>query len=225
MRAFSSSLQSALLARQIVFRDFLWIVARNRETGAPVPAGLWSDVGAVAAPVINPVNQQPEMRHFEGAGALVSISDIPAVSNLTVQNVTVTMSQLHDRVEQLLRLYDVKRAPVQIFSGYCDPDTRKLIEPAFCRFIGFVDKVEFRTPTENEDGAAVLTCVSHTQELTRANPDTRSHDSQELRAPTDGFYKDTASVGEWNIDWGQKGKEQKAPGNFLNYIANAVVNR
>jgi hypothetical protein len=50
-----------------------------------------------------------------------------------------------------------------------------------------------------------LTCVSHTQEMTRSNPDTRSDASQRLRSGTDNFYADCASVGEWEIFWGKKG--------------------
>lgn len=203
MRAFSSTLQNALLSRSIVFRDFLWIVARDRSTGNPYPYGFWSDVGDVSVPVINPLSQSPVTRSFEGAGTLISISDIPAVSNLTVQTITIELSQISDAVASVVRGYDLKQARVEIFSGYLDPDTRALIEPAFCRFQGFVDKSEIKTPKEGEAGSIVLTCNSHLAELTRSNPDTRSHATQQNRSYGDGFFQDVAAVGDWNIEWGR----------------------
>lgn len=207
MRSFSTTLQNALLSRSIVFRDFLWIVARNRETGAPYPYGFWSDVGSVSVQVVNPLNQQAVTREFEGAGTLIQISDIPAVSNLTVQTITIEMSQISPSVADVVRGYDLKQARVEVFSGYFDPDSRALLEPAFCRFQGFVDDAPIKTPKENEVGSITLTCNSHTAELTRANPETRSHDAQLLRDPMDGFFKDAAAVGDWNVDWGQFGKD------------------
>lgn len=203
MRSFSSTLQNALLSRSIVFRDFLWIVARDRSTGNPYSYGFWSDAGNISVQVINPLSQAAVTRSFEGAGTLISISDIPAVSNLTVQTITIEMTQINDSVATIVRGYDLKQARVEVFSGYFDPDTRTLLEPAFCRFQGFVDQSEIKTPKESEAGSIVLTCNSHLAELTRSNPETRSHATQQRRDGSDGFFQDVAAVGEWNVDWGR----------------------
>ncbi len=204
MRSFSSILQNALLSRTIVFRDFLWLIPRNMDTGNPAPYGFWSGADNVSAQVVNPLSGSAVTRTFEGAGVMISISDIPAVSNLTVQNVSIRISQLNDDAQEVVRGYDLKQGRVEIYSGYFDPASRALLEPAFCRFQGFVDFVDVRTPKEGEDGYIDLTCTSHTSELTRTNPDTRSHDSQQLRAPGDAFFKDAVVVSDWNIFWGQK---------------------
>jgi len=204
MRSFSSMLQNALLNRSVVFRDLLWLIPRDRETGNPAPYGFWSGVGDISTQVINPLSGSAVTRNFEGAGALISISDIPAVSNITVQTVTVRISQLNDDTQAVVRGYDLKQARVEIYSGYFDPVSRALLEPAFCRFQGFVDEAPVTTPKEGDDGYIELTCTSHTSELTRTNPDTRSHDSQQLRAPGDAFFKDVVAVSDWNIFWGQK---------------------
>lgn len=205
MRAFSTTLQNALRSRSIVFRDFLWLIPRDLATGNPAPYGFWSDAGDISAQVINPLTGVAVTRNFEGAGALVSISDIPAVSNLTVQNVTIVMSQLNADSQAVVRGYDLKQGRVEVYSGYFDPNTRLLLEPAFCRFQGFVDYVDLKTPKEGEVGSLTLTCTSHTSELTRTNADKRSHDSQLARVEGDGFFKDVAGVAEWNVDWGQQG--------------------
>lgn len=206
MRSFSTTLQNALLNRKIVFRDFLWIIPRDMDTGNPAPYGFWSGRGNITAQVINPLSGSAIERNFEGAGALIEISDIPAVSGTAVQTTTITMSQLNADAQAVVRGHDLKQARVEIYSGYFDPSTRALLEPAFCRFQGFVDQAPLVTPAETAQGSLTLTCTSHAQELTRSNPDTRSDDSQKsLRNASDGFFKDVAGVGEWNVDWGQAG--------------------
>ncbi|PWK65879.1 hypothetical protein [Aminobacter sp. AP02] len=202
MRNISAANLAALQARALVARDFLWIVARNRVTGGPVADGMWSDVGNVSASVIHPDTGLEVTRDWFGSGTLVAIDDIPLVSNLTVQNVNIRLSQVDDRVEQLVRDYDCKQARVEIYRGLFDPDSRQMVAPAECRFVGFVDTIEIKTPDENEEGGVTLTCASHTQEMTRANPDTRSHETQKLRSASDTFFKDSATVEAWEVFWG-----------------------
>jgi len=218
MRYISAENQLALEQRRLEARDFLWLIARDRLTGAPITEGLWSDVGNVTSAVINPDTGRAETREWYGAGSLVAINDIPLVANLSVQNVAIRMSQIHEEVERIVRDYDCRQARVEIYRGLFDPDTHLLVAPAECRFVGFVDKIEIRTPAENQDGSVTMTCASHTQEFTRSNTETRSHASQMLRDPNDTFYKDAATVEEWEIWWGsEKGKvpTQKKRKKFL----------
>ena len=209
MKVVSPNTATALAARRLAPRDFLTITARDRSNGESVTVGFWSDLANVDALVVDPDSGAPDLRTFHGAGSLISISDIPAVVGVSVQNVTITMSQLHEQVEQAIRLYDCKQARVEIHTGLLDPDSKKLIDPAERIFVGFVDHIEIRTPRENEDGAAVLTCTSGTQELLRSNPATRSHEDQQVRAPGDAFFKDAAVCGEWRHNWGAVGKNAK----------------
>lgn len=209
MKIVSANTAAALAARRLAPRDFLTITARDRATGAPVTVGFWSDLANVSALVVDPDTGAPLLRDFYGAGSLISISDIPAVVGVSVQSVTITMSQLHDQVQDAIRLYDIKQARVEIHTGLLDPDSKKLVDPAEPIFVGFVDTVEIRTPRENEEGAAILNCTSGTQELLRSNPATRSHEDQQVRAPGDAFFKDAAVCGEWRHNWGAAGKNAK----------------
>lgn len=208
-RSISTENQAALEARQLVARDFLWLVVRNRTTGADVTEGLWSDVGNVTASVIDPDTGLEDSRDWYGSGTLVKISDIPLVSNLTVQNVTIHLSQIDDRINDLVRLYDAKQGRVEIYRGLFNPGTRQMVAPAECRFVGFIDQIDIQTPSENEEGGVTLTCASHTQEITRANTETRSDAHQKIRSSTDNFFQDTSTAGEWEVFWGSvKGKVQ-----------------
>lgn len=204
MRSLPPEILAALEARELVARDFLWIVARTRDTGSPVSDGYWSGVGQMTCDVINPNTGSPVERTFYGVGGLVSISDISLIANLTVQSVSIRMSQVADRVNDLHRTYDTKQAVVQVFRGLFSPDTREMVAAAEPRFVGFVDKIEIKTPSENEEGGVYMTCVSHTQEMTRCNPDTRSDASQRLRSASDNFFQDAAVVGDWELFWGKQ---------------------
>ena len=207
MRDIATANQDALAARILVPRDFIWFVVKDRTTGAAVTDGYWSDIGSINAAIVDPDTGGTVMRTWAGAGALISISDIPLVSNITVQNISVTLSQVADRVNNLVRGYECKQGRVEIYRGLFDPNTRTMVSPAMPRFVGTIDEAPITTPAEGGDGDVTLSCTSNTQELTRANTDTRSDASQKLRLATDDFFVDTAVVGTWQQFWGQAGGE------------------
>lgn len=225
MRNISSANLALLQAGKFVARDFLWIKAREFVTGVPFSYGFWSDVGDVQAQVLNPDTGLANTRNFEGSGSLIQISDIPETASIAVRNVTITMSQLDEAVANIVRGYDLKQAGIEIYRGMFNTDTRQMQgdAPAFCRFVGFVDTVDITTPKENEVGAITLTCASHTQEMTRGNPDTRSNDSQKKRSATDNFFQDVTTVGETEFFWGAK--QGKITTSAPSRIATGVVLR
>ncbi len=202
-RSLSAENNSALQQRRLRARDFIWFQVKDRSSGDPVYDGYWSGVGTIVAAVIDPNTGGSTDRQFFGVGGLISTSAIPLVSNLTVQNVTVTLSQVADRVNDLVRAHECKQGIVQIFRGLFDPETRQLVAPAAPRFVGFIDDIQIKTPEEGGEGSVVITCNSHTQELTRTNTETRSDASQQARAPGDDFYADTTVVGGWQFFWGR----------------------
>ena len=205
MRTLHPDIFEALSDRKLVARDFIWFIVRDATTGDPVTDGYWSGAGTINASVIDPDTGGTVSRQFVGAGGLIQISDIPLVSNVTVQNVTVQLNQVMDRINELVRDYDCKQGTVQIWRGLYDPATRKMVQAAIPRFYGFIDTIEVKTPSENSEGGVFLTCTSHTQEMTRSNSDTRSDASQRLRLSTDNFYVDTTVVGTWQHFWGRAG--------------------
>lgn len=221
MRNLSAENYAALQARQLVARDFLWLVARDRSTGAQFSYGFWSDVGDVSAPMLNPNTGLAETRNFEGSGTLIQISDIPLVANLTVQTIEVKMNQIDEAVNNIVRGYDLKQGQVEVYRGLFSPVSRQLVAPAVNRFIGYVDQIEINTPKEGEDGAVKMTCVSHSQEFTRYNPGTRSHEDQKRRDPDDNFFVDASTIGEREHFWGQK--TGKVTSNAVLRIATQVV--
>lgn len=202
-RSISAENFAAIQARRLVPRDFIWLIARDRTSGAPVAEGVWSGAGDFTAAVIDPHTGGSQSRMFFGSGALISVGDIQLVQGITVQTLTITLSQLDAGVNDYVRTNDLKQAEIQIFRGFLDPDTRLLVAPATPRFVGFIDDAPITTPKENTSGAITITATSNTQELTRANSDTRSDASQRLRSANDNFYQDVSVVGGWQIFWGK----------------------
>src|SRR5262249_19848787 len=157
--------------RRLLPRDFIWVTGRTLDTGAPVTGGYWSDLGTISAQYIDPDTGGIGARTWAGAGSLIQISHISLGSNLTGQTITVTLSQVADRVQQLVRGYDCKQGRVEIYRGLFDPVSRLMVAPAEPRFVGTIDEAPIKTPRENQNGDVQLQCTSNTAELTRSNPD------------------------------------------------------
>jgi hypothetical protein len=198
MRSLPAEALAALASGSCMPRDFIWLVARDRTTGAPVADGQWSGLGTIEAAVLNPDTGDADTRTFYGSGTLTQVSGISLVSVIQVQTATIHMAQVHDRVNELLRGYDCKQARVEIYRGLFSPETGNLITPAFCRFVGFVNEAPVFTPPQNRDGGRVeLRCTSHTQELLRASAELRSDESQQRRFPGDRFFQHVHVVAHW----------------------------
>lgn len=203
-RQISAENFSALQQGKLVARDFLWIVGRTRISGAPISDGTWSGIGNITAEVVDPDTGGIASRDWYGSGTLVQISDIPLVANLSVQHISAIASQINNHVEQLVREYDIRQAKVEIFRGLFNPETRMMVDPAECRFVGLVDNIRIVTPEEGGEGSVNFDFVSQTQDLNRSNPDTRSHETQKLRLSYDDFLKDAATTSSWKVWWGSQ---------------------
>jgi hypothetical protein len=204
MRDLDAAEIAAIQARTVVARSLVWITAIDRDTGAPVAQGFWNEVRDLPMPVKDGRTGAIVSRDFRGIGEALKVGSIPLTSNITIRSVDIELPQIDEIVQLLVRGYDVRGAPLQIYRGYFDPATRVLVAPAKARFVGYVDGAQITTPKEGEEGSVTLRCVSTTRELTRVNPEVRSHESQLARSGgADDFYKDTGVVPEWVIAWGQ----------------------
>ncbi|HEV7284027.1 MAG TPA: hypothetical protein VGN75_04150 [Kaistia sp.] len=202
MRSLDPAEITAIAARTVVARDFIVITVKDRITGNASPVGFWSDAGAFSCLVKNGRTGLVEAQAFVG-GALVSIGDIPLISDISVRTVEVVLSGIDASVIDATKTYDARNAPITIYRGYLNPDTLELVAPAKSRFIGFIDEAPVVTPAEGGASTVTLSCASHTRELTRKNPDVRSHESQILRKADDDFYHDTSVVADWELFWGK----------------------
>lgn len=184
-------------------RILVWITAKDRDTGEDVSKGYWNGVGNVTVSVVDGRSGATVSRLFLGAGEMLGVGSVQLTSDINVRQTDITFSQIASQAQLLVRGYDVRNAPVQIYRGYFDPDTRALAAAPKSIFIGYVDGSPIVTPKEGDEGSITLHCVSTTRELTRSNPDVRSHESQILRSATDNFLENVSVAGEWVLAWGQ----------------------
>jgi len=204
MRSVDSAVQAAREARRLVEREFIWIEARDRTTGAIEAQGFVSDINEMTVPVVDGFTRETVTRSFVGAGSLISIGDIETANDNNYRSVEITLSPLNDDVAQAIRGYDPRQCHIQIYSGTFDPDTMELLAPAEPIFVGRVDEAPITTGAEGSVSSITLKCRTDAQELDRAPAWKRSNENQALRDSTDTFFKYVTIMDSITIPWGEK---------------------
>jgi len=216
MRSLDAAELAGIQQRSVVARVLGYVIARPFGGGAPVAYGFSNLVRNLTIPVIDGrTGALVSDRVFVGIGGAFKVPSIPLTADIAVRAIDIELPAIDANVANMLRGYDVRGAPIQIHRVYLDPDTHNQLAPAKPRFVGYIDGAPIETPAAGGSGRARITCVSTTRELTRANPDVRSHESQLARTGgADDFYIDTAVVANWEIFWGQAGKGGNVGGGF-----------
>lgn len=213
MRSVATAISNALTARDgLVIRDFVWVEGKNRSTGVTETLGLWSDNYAATVNIISGKNRQTTARTYYPGYGLVSVSPIPLVSDLTIQQVRISLSQIDDNAELAIRGYEPRQAWVEIHRGLFSTSTRELLAPPEPHFVGRIDKAIINTPAEGQSGTIELTCSDDLREMTRTNPARKSHEQQKRRS-VDLFRQYNTTAAEWQIYWGEaKPSRSQDPG-------------
>lgn len=204
MRDLNTAVVTHLQSRKgVIPRDFVWITAKDRNTGTPESTGFWNGDDTVTLDVISGLSGLPETRTYIGWGDLGKVDSIPLVSDLTIRTINISVSHLSAAVQQMIRGYDVRLAPVEVHRGFFDLDTRNIIAAPRPRFLGYVNGAGIETPPVGGEGAARLAVVSHTRALTKTNSAKRSDETQKRRSG-DRFRRYSDVAGQWTFFWGEK---------------------
>lgn len=214
-----SGFLTALTSGRVVKRSAVWIVAKNRTTGAAQAVGFWNGKIDSTFNVIDGITRSTVSRPFVAIGSLLGLDDIPMTSDLSVREMSINLSPINDAVENAIRGYDAKFAPVQIYRVLLDRETRLIVGAGYPRFVGFINGAPIIRAAVGDSSSVQITIVSQMRELTKSNPDVRSKESQTDRTggvSTDNFFQNTDDVGHWIIPWGQrrgklKGHDKKKP--------------
>lgn len=204
MRDLTSEELAAYAARTIITRDLIFVTPKDFSTGDLTNFGFWNGTGDVSLDVIDGITQVTTTRNFTARGAVLDVADIQITDSLQAVSATVTLSQLNSDVENAIRGYDMRGAPIQIYRALFDTaNPRALVKPARCRYAGFVNTAPMATPPIGGAAALTLNCVGCTVELTRSNTDLRSDESQQRRYAGDRFFRWVGVTGQVKIFWGQ----------------------
>lgn len=206
MKNVSAAYQAALLGARdgsLVPVTFVWFQAKDRATGLPVERGFWTWDEDVQVTVLSGTTGLPVNRTYYGAVSL-EVSDIPYVSDLTVQTVTIGMSQIADAAQQLMRGYDMRLAKCEIHEMTFDTLTGQLSSAPEIAFIGEVVGAPIKTPAIGKDGSIEVSVISDAiSMLTRTNPAKSSHEGQRRRNGDD-WGINSSTIKTWGAPWGKK---------------------
>lgn len=181
---------------------FVWFLGKVRATGAPVELGLWTWDEDIEVTVLSGVSGLPVARTYYGAVNL-SVGDIPYVSDLTVQSVTIGMSQIAPAAQKLVREYDIRLAKCEIHEMTYDKTTGSLSSAPEIAFIGRVDGAPLNTPAVGQAGSIEISISSDAiSMLTRTNPAKSSYEGQRRRGG-DAWGRYSSTIKTWDIPWGK----------------------
>lgn len=204
VRAVDTTTSDYVQARQgVIPRDFVWISAKNRETGALESAGFWNGLDTVDVTVVSGTTGEAETRTYTAWGSLLKIDQIQRAPEISIRTIKLNLSQISPAVQQVFRGYDTRLAPVEIHRGFMDLDTHLIIAPPVARFVGWINKAPIMTPAAGGEGSVTVDAVSHARILTRINPAKRSDESQKRRSG-DRFRRYSSVADQWDFFWGEK---------------------
>lgn len=191
--------------RGLVIRKLVVIRAKRRDTGAPVVRAFWNETDTIDIPVYDGFDGSQKTYSFIGDGSLLSVSDITYVSDLTIQPVTISLSQIALSSQQMLREHDLRLGKVEVWEYLLDPHTRLPVSIERPDFIGLVDKAPLKTPRTGGSGGIDVTCRSDAiSMLTRANPKKASYEGYKAARGGDewGLYRASMET-VVDMPWGQ----------------------
>jgi hypothetical protein len=191
MPQFDSDQIAALANDRLEQRQFLWIDARDLETGDPDPVGFWNDVGNVT------VGDKDYLGSTMQGGV-----EVVSATPYTIPSLNLTLNGISAAVATVVRGKAIAQAPMKFSWALFDPDTRQIIGSLIDGFVGWVDDCEIKTPAAGDQSTIVLTCESDMRALTIKSTDVRSNESQKLRLSTDGFFRHADAQRENRIYFG-----------------------
>lgn len=206
MKNISAEMAAALAAgrdKGLVPRQLLLVEAIERSTGLPFLRGFWTGDDTIALGVPDRDTGIIVNREFIG-GVNLDISPIPRVSDLTIQTVTVDLSQIAIAVQEIAREYDLRLAKADVYEVTLNPLTKLASGNPEIVFMGEVNGNPIDTPAVGDEGSIELELNSDAiSMLTRTNPRKSSYEGQKRRSG-DEWGKYSSTISSWSVPWGQK---------------------
>lgn len=178
---------------------FVWVEGRDRDTGAVAPVGLWSGDEDITLTLARPDGVSVSRTYVGGCN--LSIADgIPYVAELTDNPVRVSISQIADAAQLLVRGYDIRM-------GYCEIHATtwsggRLTSAPQLQWVGIVDEAPIGTPAVGGSGSINITVRSEIMhQLTAINPAKSSDAHQKRRLSRDRFCAYAGTIEARKVEW------------------------
>lgn len=177
---------------------FFWVRGKNRDTGATATMGLWSGDEDISQNVESPEGGMTGRTYYGGCN--LRVDGIQYVADLTDNPVSVSLSQIADAAQQLVRGYDVRLA-------YCEIHATSWVGGGFASvpqllWVGVIDDVMIGTPEVGGEGQMGFSVRSDLMaQLTAINPAKSSDSHQKRRQAGDRFSEYSGSIKARSIQW------------------------
>lgn len=202
MRFFDNSFSaSLLLAPDTGIRPawFFWVLGKDRETGGERPVGFWSGDEDILQTLVNSAGQTVTRTYVGGCN--LSIPDgIPYKADMNDNPVVVSISQLSDASQALIRGYDPRMAYCELHCATWNGGA--LSSAPQIMYAGMVDEAPITTPVAGSEGGISVTVRSEIlSQLTVTNPAKTSDAHQKRRRSDDDFCLYSGTIKARKIQW------------------------
>lgn len=204
MRIFDAAFGASLTKAQddgIAPAYFLWVVGRDRATGADQSLGLWSGDEDITLTVEQPDGSSVPRSYIGNCN--LDVDAIQYVADLTDNPVSVNLSQIAPAAQLLVRGYDVRLAYCEIHATTWTGGA--LTSAPQLQWIGIVDEGPISTPGTGGEGGIALSIRSEIMtQLGQASPAKSSDTHQKRRRSGDRFCEYAGIIGSRKIQWFKK---------------------
>jgi len=199
MHEYDAATSAAINGRKgIIAHRLVSISARAIPTGAVEELNLWT--GDFNLSIV--LDGVP--RTYLALGALLEGESIVSGTGLNVRVHQLRLSAIPPEVEDLVKAYDTRFAPVSIHRALFDPETRDLEGTPHRVFLGNINSLDFPTVPDGEEAACVVEVVSEARILTRTLALKKSDESHRRRASGDAFRQYADVSGSVPVYWGER---------------------
>lgn len=198
MRSFSPATAAHFASREaFIGHLLLWVSARNRSSGGVEQIGFWTGVDHQQFTI------DGQDRTYYAAGAFLKADPLRDQTGIKVRSYRVTLSQVSNEVQQLIRGYDPRHAPIELHRALFHPLTENLIDEPHVLRRGYIDKVTLTTPQKGGAGSVAIEIVTEARSLTIPLSRFRSDATLRARAPEDAFRQYSSLTETAEVLWGR----------------------
>ena len=181
----------------IVSHVLIWILARNRSTGAQEAIGFWTGDDHQTFVV------EGQSRTYFGAGDVLEVPPLTSESGLQVRMHSFGLASLAPEVAMALRGYEPRLAVVEVHRVLFYGSTGAQVADPHRVLAGWIDEAQITTPAIGGQGSATITVASSARALTRTLPICKSDAQQRLRTG-DRFRRHVDVSGSVDVVWGAR---------------------
>ena len=175
----------------------VWIVARNRNTGAPEALGFWTGDDHRDFTI------NGTLRTYFGAGDVIGVDPVKASIGLKVQTFRVILPPLVDEVKLLLRNYEPRLAQVEVHVIPFNTDSERPVANPVRMIKGQLNTAPEGLGEKGGNSQVVLNITSSARRMTFGVPLARSNAALQRRNPDDKGRNYSDVAGEWVVPWGR----------------------